>query len=623
MSGVHKQKLRSARLRELKARSHVRLVPEPVTENRHLQGDVDEKALAFADMSQVYSERIRNFDASVSKAQMDDLLKTLDDQVDPLDTILEPVFLSLFDSTIRVLKLNPIKFRLTRPHRIIFNSIRAFENGEKHGITVSRLYHECKSFDYASSANTSFMLDSRTEHLIERDHITQYDSQSSYNGGDIIRGGDSTLNMRDGTKMKAAKARHFDGNPTASDGYGGKEPIYQNKTHAKKVDKHQQKTEMDHAVPCAEVCNSLKKNKGLSDTDIKEIVNIDDNLVATSFTNNRGKDIGKFDKSKEQLQKEIDQGYVENSAGKKKDLSKEELEVRKNMVAKMETSQKSIDAKTNQTVMNNVNIFESEERFRKRVEKEYRAQRKKGVKSDSEHLKKHVDEKVKGRKDVRKRMTTDAYDSAVNQSFGDMVLFMIKPLYYELKDCLLNGIETGVDAHSFKAALSIRINRIKRFAIQQAGNTLKDGAFSFFKNFVSMLLEGVVNCFVGVFKSIVRMVKEGFKVLMQIIPILRDKTKTMAEKGDAILKLVAGSLTIFASIGIETWLNSMGIAESWSIVISSVLTVVLAALTMYLIDKMDLFGLKEEARYNRIDEILSLQVEEAKDEMFSFIHALS
>uniref|UniRef100_UPI003D22FC6A hypothetical protein n=1 Tax=Aeromonas rivipollensis TaxID=948519 RepID=UPI003D22FC6A len=193
----------------------------------------------------------------------------------------------------------------------------------------------------------------------------------------------------------------------------------------------------------------------------------------------------------------------------------------------------------------------------------------------------------------------------------------------ELKDCFAKGIEEGVNANSFKSALSIRIGRMKAFIMKQAKDQLKDGVFSFFKNFVSMLLEGIVNCFVGIFKSIFRMVKEGFKVLMNIIPILRDKNKSMAEKGDAILKLSAGSLTIFASIGIESWLNSVGIGEPWSIIISSVLTAVLTALVMYLLDKMDLFGLKEEARLNRISEILSLRTEETRDEILTMANNLA
>ncbi|CAJ1810248.1 MULTISPECIES: hypothetical protein [Aeromonas] len=559
MSDLHKLKARSAKLKKLKEISHLREVPLNVEGNRHLVGEIDEDTLTFADMSREYSQRISNFDASASKEEASFLINSIDDGNDPMDHILEPVFLSLFDGT-----------------------MRAFKIGTKQGITASRLYSECKSFSYDNPSNSGLMLDSYTELLNERANIANFDSQSSYNKGNIIRD-NSTLNMRDGTKMSAAKSRHFNDGLTASDGYGGNKEIYESKTHAKGVDKYGQRTEIDHAVPCSEVCNNLKKNKSLTDDDIKDIVNIDENLVATSFENNRGYNIGKFDKSRSDIQNEIDKGYVEDAKGNKHHLSEEELQVRKNMVDKMGQAQDAMDKNTNKKVINN----------------------------------------LKGNHDIQKRMTIDASNAAANQSVGDLIIFMIKPLYYELKDCFAKGIEEGVNANSFKSALSIRVGRMKAFIMKQAKDQLKDGVFSFFKNFVSMLLEGIVNCFVGIFKSIFRMVKEGFKVLMNIIPILRDKNKSMAEKGDAILKLSAGSLTIFASIGIESWLNSVGIGEPWSIIISSVLTAVLTALVMYLLDKMDLFGLKEEARLNRISEILSLRTEETRDEILTMANNLA
>ena len=100
--------------------------------------------------------------------------------------------------------------------------------------------------------------------------------------------------------------------------------------------------------------NGIKKNKALTDADIKDIVNIDENLVATSFENNRGSDIGKFDKSRSEIQNEIDKGYVEDAKGKKHPLSEDEIQVRKNMVDKMGKAQAAIDKNSNKKVINNL-----------------------------------------------------------------------------------------------------------------------------------------------------------------------------------------------------------------------------------------------------------------------------
>ncbi|UXM82939.1 hypothetical protein N7V09_05070 [Shewanella seohaensis] len=224
-------------------------------------------------------------------------------------------------------------------------------------------------------------------------------------------------------------------------------------------------------------------------------------------------------------------------------------------------------------------------------------------------------------KKVQKTLVKDAKDAAAEQSIGDVIVFIMKPLFYELRDCFLNGIEKGVKSNSFKSALKIRLDRMKTYILQQVEVLLKDGLLNFFRNFLAMLLEGILNCFVGIFKQVARMVKEGFKILLQIAPILVDKNKSFAEKGDAVLKLVASSLTIFASIGIETWLNSLGLGEPWSIIMSSVITAVLTALIMYLLDKLDLFSVNRTRQLQRLDEILNLKIEGSQEDMFKMINA--
>ena len=554
MSDLQKLKKRRAKLKKLEERSHIRSVPTMSESNRHLQGKVDVGALTFADMSQEYSEHIRSFDISTSKEEVNALLKVLDDNIDPLDHILEPVFLSLFDGT-----------------------MRAFKVGVKQGMTATRLYYECKSFTYDSEIVIP-MSDSFTETLNEQENIDNLAKATVFNSGKLTRDR-TTIDVRD---VEKAKDKHFGDSTYADDEYEPGKTIFRTREEAEKHGDVKQSAEGDHAISCAEICNNLAGNKALHPKDIKEIVNTEANLVITSKKNNAGEKVGKFAKSRDELAQEAEQGYV-IVGGEKKKLSEEEIATRKNMAKKMDEAQQEIDSKTNVKVADN----------------------------------------LLNNREVQKRMAADASSATGHQSIGDLIMFIIKPLYFELKDCFVKGIEKGVKATSFKQALSIRVTRLKDYVLAKAESMLKSGLLSFFKNFLSMLLEGIVNCFVGIFKSIFRMVKEGFKALMQIVPILRNEKISMAQKGDAILKLMASSLSIFASIGIESWLNSTGIGEPWSIMISSLLTAVLTSLVMYLLDKMDLFALKEEARLNRIDEILALRADNTKDEMFSMVRVLS
>jgi len=556
MSSAKEHKLRLEKIRKLQNTQKLKPVATHAVLEKYSTEAVDLSFIEKNDVHKAYTDRIKGFDLNVSKEESMALLESINSG-SAVDNILEPVFLSLFDG-----------------------AMRAFKIGTKQGITASRLYNECKTFSYEAPSK-SIPLDSYTESINERENIRRFGEQSSFSNGSMTRG-EETLNMRDGTKMDEVKDNHFQGNLRAEDGYGGPE-VYQFKKHAKSEGTPTSAGEVEHINSCADICNQLKDNKALNIQDIKDILNDKNNLLVTSMQNNRGAKIGKFDKTSADLQKEIEQGFVLDSKGKKHVLSEKEIKTRKNMIGKMAEAKKSIDSATNSTVMKNI---------------------------------------VNDR-DVQKRLATDAKDAAASQSIGEVVIFMVKPLYYELRDCFINGIEEGVKGDSFKSALAIRFGRMKEYILQKAATLLKDGLMNFFKNFLVMLLEGIVNCFVGIFKQVARMVKEGFKILLQIAPILRDNNKSAAEKGDAVLKLIASSLTIFASLGIESWLNSLGLGEPWSIIVSSILTAVLTALTMYLLDKLDLFGVNQAKRFQRIDEILNLKIESSQDEMFEMVKMLT
>lgn len=550
-------KNRIEKLREIKSRSHIKSIPNIDYINPHLDGETNSQFIASSNIASHYYTKIDNFDLSVSKQEINKLLDSLDKEASA-DNILEPVFLGLLDGT-----------------------MRAFKIGTKQGVTASRLYKECQNFSYEYDSNKT-TIDSYTENLNERANITEFDKRSSYSNGSLTRDGES-LNVRDNNAMTSAKEDYFNGDTTATDEYDPSSEIFKSKSHAKSKGKQNQASEADHKVSCAEICNNLKKNKALNPQDIKDIINIKENIAITSKKNNAGSKTGKFAKTKEELHQEVEQGYVVDKKGRKTQLSEEDKQVRKNMIEQIKQAQSAIDKETNSKVIDN----------------------------------------IVGNKDVQKRLSKDAGTAAAHQSIGELIIFLIKPLYYELNDCFKNGIERGVTANNFKSALKTRIERMKIHILNKASSLLKDGLFSFFKNFLSMLLEGIVNCFVGIFKQIARVIKEGIKILFQIIPVLKDKSKSASEKGDAILKLIASSATIFAGIGIETWLNSIGIGEPWSIILASILSAVLTSLTLYLLNKMDLFGVNRELKSKRIDEILSMKTQSHKDEIFEFLGQLS
>ncbi|ELY4720458.1 hypothetical protein SM075_000080 [Cronobacter sakazakii] len=513
---------------------------------------IENNDMAAAYVGELYSYEVKDSDI----AEITDLIANMDAESGS-NSILEPVFLGLIDGTMRSFKL-----------------------GTKQGITASRLYNECKVFSYAKpQSNTT--IDSYTEQLNEQVNIAIFDKRSVYYKGKMTRDGNVTTMRKDSDPIKE---KYFGDENTAQDGYDPDSVIYKNKKHAKSEGLPGQAAQADHVVPCAELCKNLKSNKALTVDDIKDIINIEENIVITSQVSNAGGNKAKHDLTRDELQQQIDQGYVLSKNKQNKIvLTEKDKEVKANQIKRMDEAQIALDKKTNETVWGN----------------------------------------VKSNREVQQRLAVDAGNAAGHQLLGEVILFAIKPLYYELNDCLRNGIEDGIAANSFKEALKERFGRMKMHIMEKAANLLKGGLLSFFKNFISMLLEGILNCFVGVFKKIARVVKEGVKILMQIAPILRDANKSPAQKGDAILKLIAGSVTMFAGIAIESWLSGMGMGEPLSIIAASFLSAVLTALTMYALDKMDLFNINKGLRTQRISEILNLEIENTEHEIIDSLTLLT
>ncbi|EKN6387898.1 hypothetical protein DVQ88_08470 [Yersinia enterocolitica] len=552
----HLNAVRARRLQRLPQLTHVASLTVVA---RHLAGEPDTALVQSCKVSEFYRSSVEGMDLTVNRADALARLEHLSTG-SAIDTILEPVFLSLLDGTMRACNI-----------------------GTRQGITPSRLYQECRAFQYEASNSSNFRLDSYSEQLIERQNIQNLADKTVYNSGTMTRDG-VTVQMRNGKKMEKHKDTHFGNSQRSHDEYDG-QVVYRNKRHANSEGTPERAAQVDHAISCAEVCNNLKGNKALNLHDIEAIANIDENYKVTSQANNSGKDFGKFDKTSAELQQEVKQGYVVvKKRGKevKKLLTEEQIQARQQMIDEMKVAKTAIDDKTNETVWSNIS-------------------------------------KDRG---VQKILAKDAGQAAGHQSIGDLVLFVIKPLYYELRTSLSDGLDIGVGGSDYTQALKLRLSRMKTYVLTNASTLLKGVAEGFVKNFLSMLLEGIVNCFVGVFKNLMRMVKEGFKVLMQSVTILRDKSSSQAQKGDAILKLVAGSLSIFASLGLETWLNTLGLPGPLPILLSSVLTAVITALLMYALDKLDLFGTNHDLKMKRIDELLTTEITETEHSMMTMVNQL-
>lgn len=512
------------------------------------------------------------YDKKETRAVVDEVYEEFKSSGSLVDEVVVPVFMSIADG--------------------LLESTSATRKLRKKGLTASRIISQCQSFSYDQVETDVIIPDGYTEWKNVGDQ-TRSDFEDF---GKNTRKGYDRGTYEDKDRLNSYKQDKFDNNGgriNATDEYTGEKNVYQFKSNPdarRNIEKykHDHQAEVDHIVPLKQIHEQLKGNYALTDEDIKNIANIDKNYALTSARINRGSGApgagGKFDMTNTE--------FVEDQRNREKEgranlgLSKEAKE---NMLKMEKEAQREINKDANKAILDNIS--------------------RQGTGNAS---------KIWG------KSVGNAASQSKDYVVGNVILYLIKPLYYEISDMFKNGIKEGVDAESTMQAFKIRFGRVKRYVLDNALAFLGDNIWEFVKGFLSSLVEGIISLFVGVFKQILKVVKEGIMVLMKSGKILfgkESKLMSAAEKGDAIIKILGGSVIAICGIGIEALLNKIGIMEPWSIILSTILSGIVSSLFMLLLDKIDLFSVKAEKRRKRIEEIFDERIKDIKDAEQTFNNA--
>ena len=135
--------------------------------------------------------------------------------------------------------------------------------------------------------------------------------------------------------------------------------------------------------------------------------------------------------------------------------------------------------------------------------------------------------------------------------------------------------------------------------------------------FLNLLLNGIVNAFVGLLKKILQVIMEGFTAIVESIKIMMKPANEVspAQKADAITKLLATTVITFLGTYFEQsilgFMNGTPL-EFLKDIIIMMLTGIASTLVVWLLDQMDLFSVKGEKRLARVKEIFELRIETIK-----------
>ena len=486
---------------------------------------------------------------------------------------------------------------------------------KKLGLTSNRVIGECRDFNY--DGKISMLLpdsfaENRNQQEIQREWAQ--DKRSEY-----IRS--QYENVSAMGRYKKSKVEENGSRKNMTDEYTKEQNITakkDNPDHRRNDPKNEYNAETDHVVPLKQVFDKVQTNAGLSDGDIKDIANQDYNFAVTGRRiNNPKRDMSNSEYIKKQDELKAEgKPYVELSP-----------EVRANMIRMEKEAQKQIDKSINATVLKNLAGQGKADRAERKAAMEKRQQELGRKLTEAER--KQVDAGLARQKTAKIHMgnAKAAGNQSLMYAMGSVVLMILKPLYYEVRDGFVNGFKEGVNAKTYKEAFKIRFARVKNYISSQICNlkNLLGNMMDMLKNFISAIVEGLIGMFVGIFKKIFRLLKEGVKIFMEAWPVLfgkESKNKTAAQKGDAIVKILGGSAVALCGIGIDMLLEKLSFIPEWLRgAVSTLLTGLASALMFYALDKADLFNVKADQRNKRIDEIFDERINDIKEKTRNFEEA--
>jgi len=492
-------------------------------------------------------EQVEMYDEMDAWQTIDNVYKEFESGENGVENIVLPVFTSIVDGLLDSLggdKKNPT----------------AFGTGKEMGLTSTRIVQECRTFRYNETDVNTQVLSEVTVNtpILEADpNINQMLNEAGENKihnyyrqkTTAEAHGDKFYNYSFTDKQRKAaieRARNEDGKP--QDAYTG-ESLHETTDEAKAANDYAHRAEVDHVIPLANVHAQLKSNCLLTDEDVRRIANIDDNLAVTSHDINNPKRA----KSNEEYAKE--------------NKDKLNRKTRRNMVKKSKEAQKKIDQMANKAVIKNM--------------------------QDPGQLKKLEAQ--------MNNVVKDAAAAGAKLGIGNAIIELLKPLYYEMADSFRNGFTDGVGAQSFGDAFKIRIGRVKDHLRQSLAGLGLGSLTDLIKSLISSIISAIVDLFFGIVRDLLKLLQKGIPIAVSAFKILFDKTKSPAERGDAVVKLIGSSLiAILGGMLIDKVFKEEGLLKS---VFTCLLSGCGSLFFMMFMDKIDLFSAKAEKRQARIREI--------------------
>lgn len=228
--------------------------------------------------------------------------------------------------------------------------------------------------------------------------------------------------------------------------------------------------------------------------------------------------------------------------------------------------------------------------------------------------KKALEKSKMAENEMRLKLGQEGAKTVSKEQIGRLVILLMGPVYFEFKEWYAtqkrNRGQTSL-------ALGGRLKRMGDYVIHELPRILKEFAMDLGQMFTQLLKSLIVNFVAGLFKTAIALLKklvgavvDGFRIIVSAVKVLCDKKMSAAQKGDAIMKLLAtfvvsvlGKLAMDALFALVKEGLKVPVPDWLASLITAFSTTIFTALALYGLDKLDLFAVKSEMRLRRITEI--------------------
>lgn len=210
---------------------------------------------------------------------------------------------------------------------------------------------------------------------------------------------------------------------------------------------------------------------------------------------------------------------------------------------------------------------------------------------------------------------TEGTKLGVQQAFGVMLIELFAGVFSELRSAFRDGLQ----GETLFDDVKIRLKRIAQSVAARWKDAVTGFGAGFISGFISNLVTTIINAFVTTGRRAVRMIREGIFSLLKALKMMLfpPEGMTFREAAHEALKLMAAGGIVIAGVALEEVIEKLiasvpilaPAAPILTAVVVGSLSAIGMALTAYLIDKLDLFGVIKVQRDTYVIQILDTDIQ--------------